>query len=243
MKPYEADAARVRAMYRLLAPPSGGRTMEVCFGAPAILADADWRGEHVAAVLRAPTQGPADAAGAGTRFAAGQWQWQMPVGADFDLVVLHRTLDRLASAHASARETAALETLFRSLSKLVTPGGILVVTVANRTWLSRWRKPRLTRASSGTGDGGARLSWRRLRRLFAAGGFVQVQSYNVLPDADAPLRLVHTDADLSRVGFRRELAFMQSSLPLGSYLLRRAVAELALNREIEDWLLTWGARP
>lgn len=242
MKPYEEGAARVRAMYRLLAPPLGGRTLEVCFGAPPVLADPDWRGEHVAAMLRAPTPRSADAGDAGTRFADLQWQSPMPAGGDFDLVVLHRTLDHLASAHATARETAALETLFRSLSKVLAPGGILVVTVANGTWLSRWRKARRPGVSNGTSHCSARLSWRRLRRLFAAGGFVRVQSYNVLPDADAPLRLVNTDADLSRVGFRRELTFMRSSLPLASYLLRRVVAELALNREIEDWLLTWGAR-
>jgi hypothetical protein len=244
LKPYEPDAARVRAMYRLLAPSSGARTLEVCFGAPPILAADDWRGEHAVVALGAPTRSPADrGAEARTRSAHVQWQWQMPEPGAFDLVVLHRTLDRLASVHSSACDTAALEALFASLSTLLVPRGVLVVTVANGGRLARWRIAHRGGTSKDTGNGGARLSWARLRRLFAAGGFVDVQSYNVLPDADAPLRLVNTDADLSRVGFRRELAFMQSSLPLPSYLLRRAITEVALNRHIEHSLLASGARP
>ena len=240
MKPYEADASRVRAMYRLLAPPSGGRTMEVCFDSAPNLAAPDWRGEHVAWMVKAAT--PYHGTRASGHYADPQWLPAMPEG-HFDLIVLHRTLDRLAAADAAACDTGALEGLFRLLYDRLVQGGILVVTVANGAWLSRLRRGRPAGEPKGKRDCGVQLSWRSLQRLFAAAGFVKVHSYNVLPDADAPLRLVDTDADLSRVGFRRELAFMRSSLPLRAYLLRRVAAELALNRHFEDWLLTSGARP
>jgi hypothetical protein len=239
VKPYEAASARVRAMYRLLAPPSGGRTMEVCFGAPPILAASDWRGEHVGCILKGPGDGSTDDL---VRLVDAQWQPAPGTDRPFDLIVLHRTLDRLASVHPAASDARALEVLFGALSERLVPGGILAVTVANGAWLSQirgsWRERNAHRQQAT-----ARLSWRRLRRLFAATGFSQVRSYNVLPDADAPLRLVDNDADLSRLGFRRELASMRSSLPPASYLLRSIVAELALNRHFEGWVLASGVRP
>jgi hypothetical protein len=87
------------------------------------------------------------------------------------------------------------------------------------------------------------LSTKAWRELLSDAGLDEIQAYTVLPSTEAPLRLVNTDPDMSRIGFGKELALVRGSSSTLAYLVRRAIVRLGLNRHIEESLLIWGRRP
>jgi hypothetical protein len=213
MNPYEPDISRVRAMYRLPLAAGRRRVLELRFDAAPVLADA-----VEAQVTDAEAPLPFDAA-------------------SFDLVVLHETLDRLAAAGALAHRDAAVAFVER-VGRLIAAGGSVAGCVENRSALARAGRP-----PHADGGRGATFSLRRCRAMLVRAGYRDVQLFSVLPHAGSPLRLINADADLSRIGFRRELDAIRASLGALAYAARRLAVELALNRHREQSILFWARRP
>jgi hypothetical protein len=235
MKPYERSLSRVCAMYRIPTPPPRNNVLELCYGGPSIVTEPSWPGTFaVIGALRG-------------RFPAGvtTWEHEHPLRViehgtelpfadrSFDLVILHGTLDRLMQAEASFRRRGSLIAFLGRVRRVLAAGGIVAGCVANRTALSRWR-------SNAAECRRGMLSIHSCRKLLARSGFVEIETFNVLPSADSPLRLINTVADLSRQGFRRELEVVHQSLSPFGYLTRRVSVELALNRFFEESILFWG---
>jgi len=233
-------------MYRVLPAPVRNRVLEICFKTPPILAGFSWPGEravacHLQRGVAKSTCENLNAADLGICVADYQRELPFPP-ASFDLVICHRSLDRLAAEDDSFRDPRALEAFIARASNVLAAGGILAVCATNATAITRWRR-RWGRHKSSISDLAAgSLSPAGWRKLLMRSGLQRTQSFMVLPDADAPLRLVNTDTDLSRIGFRREIESIRASLSFPGYLLRRALVEMSLYRHLEESVLAWGHR-
>jgi hypothetical protein len=160
----------------------------------------------------------------------------------FDLVIFHASVDALAAADPSMRDAGALAAFLGRVARVLSAGGVLAVCARSASVLARWRRAGLA-AAFDRGRDDALLPLGGWRTALATAGLSRVQSFSVLPGASAPLRLINTDADLSRIGFRRELQSLRSSLSWPGYVARLTMAQLALNRYLEEWVLAWGQRP
>lgn len=227
-------------MYRVLPSPPRNRVLELCFDSPSILAGFAWPGESATVCELHRSDGNAADHRVG-RDCVVDYRGDLPFPADsFDLVICHKGLDRLAAADPAMRDPSALAAFIRRVSAVLVQGGVLAVCVENTTVLSRWRRAS-RRPERGSADGAA-LSTEGWRGLLASGGLQRTQAFTVLPTADAPLRLINTDADLSRIGFRRELESFRRSLSLPGYAARSALVAMSLYRHWELALLAWGLR-
>jgi SAM-dependent methyltransferase len=227
MKPYEPDAARVRALYRLAMRPGRCRVLELCFGAPPAL-DESTNGD--ADIVRCELRGARRTTPIVGCTVVADYRKPLPfVAGAFDLVVLHGTIDRLADADAALQGRRALAAFAGAIAQTLVPGGVIAGCVGNRT---------IDRRSTGA----ARLSIASCRALLERAGFEPIAMFNVLPRLESPLRLVSTDAALSRIAFRRELDGMRASLGAASYAARRAIVELGLSRFLERSLMFQAVR-
>jgi SAM-dependent methyltransferase len=157
----------------------------------------------------------------------------------FDLVHMHRTLDLLVDNRACQTSQRALSELALQIRRVLAPGGVFTGSVANRTSWSRWRYKKRT---AGPQWAPATFSIRSCRTFLARSGFENIEIFNVLPTADSPIRLINTDRHLSRIGFRRELEATRASMTWPSYLPRRVLVELSLNRFLEESIFFWAYR-
>jgi SAM-dependent methyltransferase len=234
MKPYEPDAARIRALYRIPTAPAPDRVLELCAGGPPVVAASPWPdASFTTCDLGAPIA--ADPARDSGRASVGHSVVLDYPSASFDRIVAHRALDALHATDPRLRERGALVRFLRELARLLTPGGVLILGVQQRV-------PQRAAEPGASGSGAGALSVRSARRSLESAGFSSVEVFNVVPSLDAPLRLINAERSLSRLGFRRELATMRTRLSLGGYLARRAAVELCVNRFLEPSLLMWGTR-
>jgi SAM-dependent methyltransferase len=235
MKPYEPDAARIRALYRIPTAPAPDRVLELCVGAAPVVAASPWpHASFTACDLTRPM------AAHRTQEIGRASEVDHPAvldypSASFDRIVAHRTLDALHATDPRLRERGALVRFLRELASLLTPGGVLILGV--QQWV-----PHRTAATRASGSSAGALSVHSARRSLESAGLSSVQVFSVIPSLDAPLRLISAERSLSRLGFRRELATMRTRLSLGGYLARRAAVELGVNRFLEPSLLMWGTR-
>ena len=245
MRPYEEDISRVRAMYRLPTVPPRNRLLELCFAAPSIMTGYAWPGERVVTChlrARGYEVHAAAAAPAEYQVCIADHSVELPFAdGSFDLVIFHRGLGFLLDLVPAMRSRGALTTLFRRVARVLSPGGVFAVSARNATLLTRWK--RSMQAPGQPDSSGSRgLSIKACRNLFAAGQFQDIETFNVLPHRESPLRLVNTETPLTRVGFRRELQSNRSALSLPAYATRRVVVEFALNRHLEESIIGWGRR-
>lgn len=245
MKPYESPLSRVRAMYRVLPSPVRNRVLELCFNTPSILSGFSWPGECALAceLYRGAANAPAGVHRAGNeRVCVADYRRDLPfAAASFDLVICHQSLERLAAEDSAMRDPRILTSFIRRVSNVLVENGILAVCVTNATTLARW-KGRWRHGNAHERVAKATLSINGWRTLLSSSGFRDVQSFSILPDANAPLRLINTDSDLSRIGFRREIEAARGSLSFTAYLLRRALVEMSLFRHLQASVLAWGHR-
>lgn len=245
MKPYESALSRVRAMYRVLPIPAPNRALELCFNTPSILSDSSWPGEYALACDLYPgvARGSAGVHRAtDERVCVADYRRDLPfAAASFDIVICHQSLERLAAEDGSMRDPRILASFIRRISNVLVQDGILALCVTNATMLARWKR-RWRKGNADDGVARGSLSIDGWRTLLTSSGFQRIQSFSVLPDADAPLRLINTDSDLSRIGFRREIESVRSSLSFPAYLLRRALVETSLFRYRQPSVLAWGHR-
>jgi SAM-dependent methyltransferase len=246
MKPYERGISRVHAMYRVPSPPRRTRMLELCFGAPSILTGFSWPGEFAVTCVLQNGSLPVSTETLGNAEHAqcvADYRKALPFAArSFDLVIVHESLDRLIGAdHALENAQATIELIGRIRDVLV-DDGVLAGSVGNRASFSRWGNLFKTSHAEGDASPAATFTIRSCRDVLARSGFSSVQTFNVLPGAQSPSRLINTDADLSRLGFRRELEAIRPSLSLPGYVARRTLVELALNRFFEESIFFWGRR-
>jgi hypothetical protein len=185
MTPYAAPQDRARALYRLLDPPPPCRTLELCWNRAPLQPGAPE--QSVAIDLSKDRDASALAA------------------ASFDLVVLHRTLDDARAPQAQVLLTEA--------AQLLRAGGIVAGCVDNAAslWSIAARWTRRARHAAPAREGAAGLDEPGLRDALSTAGFVDPRVFALLPDADAPLRLVETDAAVFRAVLRRALSASPAS--------------------------------
>ncbi|HEU4531602.1 MAG TPA: hypothetical protein VFR59_10475 [Steroidobacteraceae bacterium] len=220
-RPYEEDAARVRALYRIPVSASLDRILEV------------------QATSREPTRKRPAPVFAGE---ATVWDARAPVGAltrpgGYRLLVLHRTLDVLARDAQLAGDAFDAAGFIRRISGALAPDGWVAGCVANRYSLATW----LGRATRH--DGRATFTVRSCKHVLEGSGLQDVEIFAVFPDAMAPTALLSLDADAFREFSRRELDARRAWLSRQAYLARRAFLGTAAGRFLSADIFFWGRRP
>jgi len=219
-RPYEEDAARVRALYRIRVSAPLDRILEV------------------QAASRAPTRHRQAAVFSGE---ATVWDAYAPIGAlsrpgGYRLLVLHRTLDVLARDAALAGDSFDATEFIRRLSGALAPDGWVSGCVANRYSLATLLG-RDTRH-----DGRATFSVRTCLRMLEQAGLTDLEIFAVFPDAMAPTALLSLDARAFRDFSRRELDARREWLSRQAYLVRRAFLGTALGRFLSADIFFWGRK-
>jgi len=226
-------------MYRIPIPSHGGRVLQLCAGSERLFEESPATGESIVTCFLAAPSMRADlpATGKGLVCAA-DFRKELPFADHaFDLVFMHGSLDLLVDRHPELGSADAMTGLAARIRRVLTPGGAFTGSVSNRTSKRRWRylirgNPNLRRTT-------APFSILSCRKFLARSGFEDIEIFNVLPTADSPMRLINTARDLSRIGFRRELQAIQPSLAWPSYIARRLMVELTLNRFFEESIFFW----
>ena len=240
MTPYATAAERVRALYRIPTAPLRNRTLEICAGRDPLLANWRWPGEgHVCCVVGASALPD----GAGTTLIATGLDAPVPFAAQsFDLVILHRTLDDLAAAAGRNRFDA--QSFLTQVAGVLTPGGLVAGCVQNRASLpgiAHWAAQALRmRASGGTSF---RFSLQGLRGMLSRASLADIRTFRLLPDGDAPLKLVDVDPTVTRFAFRRELDARRRHLSSMAFSARRLAVEVGLYRYLEPSIFFWAYKP
>ena len=244
MTPYATAADRARALYRIPTAPRRNRTLEICHGRDPLLWHGPWPGEgHVACVVGAAA--PA-AGGAGIGCVSAALGAALPVAPQsFDLVILHRTLDDLSdlSMAALAPKRFDAQDFLLQVADALAPGGLVAGCVQNRASL-----PGIVRtAQRAFGIGRAQaaefhFSPRGLRRMLACAALGEIRIFSLLPHSDAPLKLIDSDATVSRLAFRRELDARRRHLGRAAFALRRLAVELGGYRHLEPSRFFWASK-
>ena len=239
MTPYATAADRARALYRIPTAPRRNRTLEICHGRDPLLWHGPWPGEgHVACMIGAATP---RAAGNGIGSVSTALGAALPVAPhSFDLVILHRTLDDLSELSSAAPKRFDAQDFLLQVAGALAPGGLVAGCVQNRASL-----PGIVRtAQRAWGIGAAKaaefhFSPRGLRRMLASAALAEIRIFSLLPHCDAPLKLIDSDATVSRLAFRRELDARRRHLGRAAFALRRLAVELGGYRHLEPSLFFW----
>jgi hypothetical protein len=239
MKPLESDISRIRAMYRLPTVAPIGRILELRInGSPVFDAVSHPGQSSITCFFAHQTQ--CTAITPQSLACIADYRKPLPFAdSSFDLVVVHEGLHRLREAYPELRDKRALTQLMERMRAVLDDGGVLAGSVAN--WPAHRWSPKLGHASGNHERRSAHgMSFDSCRRLLVDAGFSNVETFNVLPSVAAPLRLVNTRAQLSRIAFLRELEALRDHLDWPRYALRRLFVQLALNRYVEQSILFWG---
>ena len=224
MTPYATAADRARALYRIPSAPARNRTLEICHGREPLLPGQRWPGQGHAFAM--------------TEHGAAQPALTFEPQS-FDLIILHRTLDDLAAA---ARPPAAfdVQAFLRQVSTLLVPGGLLAGCFQKRDALGfivQQLRPKQASAAPG------HWSTPGLRRMLAAAGLSNVKTFGLLPDADAPLKLIDDNGNVAHFAFMREIAVRRRQLSLPAFAARRLAVGLGLNQRLEPAVFFWAYKP
>ena len=205
MTPHATPSDRASALYRLLAAPGTPRTLEI-------------------RVVETPPSAAGPAADATTCWfidPAAAPDAEPPFARrSFERLLLHRTLDELAGSRRDGGPAFDAGTFLTRLAGLLVPGGVMAGLVHNSESLRRAVGHRATSA--------AHYTLHDLHRSLAAAGLEDQRVFTVLPSGDDSMRLIDTDAGVSRAMFRHELAGARGRfLP---YVARRIAVELGLHQ-------------
>jgi hypothetical protein len=229
--PYADPADRVRALYRIPSTPFRNRTLEICHGREPLLPGHRWPGEGPPTEVVIPDDGTPLAKLA-------QWAPQ-----SFDLIILHRTLDDLASAARGAAPFDA-QAFVDHVASLLVPGGVVAGCVHKRdrvrSTLSRavhwWRNAPSTAVPS-------HWSVSALRRMLVLAHLSQIRTFTLLPQTDAPLKLVDDDRRVARFAFHHEADVMRRYLSATAFQVRRLAVACDLPRRWEPAVFFWACKP
>ena len=240
---YATAANRARALYRIPTAPNAGKTLEL-FHASEPLTHGQTLAQGGAAVCQLGIEAlPVKRTGNTAAYACFDEALPFP-DLSFDRVILHRTLDELSCASRQRRVDFDPTGLFRQVARVLVPGGLVAGCIGNRSKLKsaiRWLGQPGNRASAA--GPAAQLGVRRLRDALSDAGFQNMRLFTVLPDCDAPLKLVDTDRATSRAAFRHELQIARHAWSRSGYLARRVAVELGLYAQLEEAFFFWAYRP
>ncbi len=246
MKLYEAAADRARLLYRIPTVPNGKRTLELYHSEAPLLSERD--GPVNATTLcriglghRPETEQSPSNSATTALLDVGK---PMPFADQaFDLVILHRTLDELASLPKSTWRKFDASLLFKSLHPVVAAGGVVSGCVSNR-WSLKSMGTRLRPfANPAQGDQPpGHFTLRSLRKALLTAGFSDIQLFTLLPQCAAPSKLIDADPDISRTAFRHEFNIARHRPFTLGYFARIAMVELGLNRHLERAYFFWAIK-
>ena len=238
---------RARALYRIPTAPNTKRTLELYHASEPLSNGFNWPGAggiSCKLCIEVPhSRGESPAAG-GDDAAYLNFLQPLPFAErSFDLVILHRTLDELAtSSHQHALNFDATNLLLR-IAQVLVPRGLVAGCVDNRSKLKsaiRW----VSRRETGSKDfvPAAHFNLRSLRKMLTGAGFDDVRLFTLLPDSSAPLKLVDIDPAVSKLAFRHELQIARHLWSSGGYFARRLAVELGLYAHMEEAVFFWAYR-
>lgn len=244
MKP--SDAARLGAIYQIPTPPGSAAALELHLSDAGRVMDDQWPADLlVSCRLTSEVSRPWHVADIKAKRHDCETSYHEPLPfapASFDVVLLHHTLDGLASVFRQARPLEIADEWLRQVASILRPGGLVVGCGLNRSSPGRW----LRHHGAGSGTAAAEISALSVLSCPTAllqAGFCNPQVFNLLPDSSAPRSITSVEADASKRSFRHALDATRESLNLPAYLVRKLLVELSLNRFLESTLFFWGYKP
>lgn len=245
MKPYQSGAARLRAIYQVPTPPGRGAVLELHTSDGGRVVDDQWPADVLVSCRLASTVShpwSVSASKARPHTCDASYDEPLPFApGSFDMVILHRTLDGLASACRQRRPRQVADDWLRQVASTLRPGGLVVGCCRNRTSPRSWFS-RSGAASSSVAQVTA-LSVASCGKALLKAGFCKPRVFNLLPDSENPRSLAAVEASTSKRAFRHALDATRGSVNLPGYLVRLLVVELALNRFVEENVFFWGYKP
>jgi SAM-dependent methyltransferase len=246
MKPYHTGTARLRAIYQLPTPPGNAAVLELHLSDAGRVLDDQWPAESLVSCRLTPELArPWRASDLKNRRhdCEASYHESLPFApGSFDVVLLHHTLDELASVFRQKRPRQVVDQWLRQVASILRPGGLVVGCGLNRTSPGSW----LRRAGAGSTTAAAEvraLSVLSCETALLQAGFCNPEVFNLLPDSTTPRAIASVEAGASKRSFRHALDATRESLHLPGYLARKALVELSLNRFLEDTLFFWGYKP
>ena len=214
-RPYESDRARTAAVYGLPLQVAEPRVLEV--RAPL---DGEARLFGSSCIARVTTGGPVSSACEGP----------------FDLIVLHRTLDRLFCAQGRDRALRGSAELLRWAASMLSPAGAVVGSVSNH--YAGWHPGFWGRKTAEC----AGFAARHCEDLLTSASLRRPEIFGIHPSADSPRTLLSLQAQNYRQHALRELDRQASALSVAGYLLRAAWHVTGLGRHLHRDLMFWAFR-
>ena len=247
-KRYEAAVDRARLLYRIPAAPSGKRILELYHSSEPLLRDFDWPGtsQTFCRIGQEVEAGSGESPGT-VEHAVAQPDFRKPLPfgrASFDLVVVHRTLDELASSNIRQGREFDTQPFFKNVLDVLVPGGLVAGCADNRFSLKSLRSQleRLKNRARQTSSPG-QFTLGSLHKALTVAGFADARLFTLLPNGSAPFKLIDTEPAISRAAFRHELQIARQLTSTPGYLLRRLAVELGLYRQLEESIFFWAYKP
>jgi len=252
--PLDPEIAKVRLLYGTPVMPARGRALQLTVDGEPISLSGTWTGPFVTAELSGAARPRERAGGASASPRAAAWsciadyarELPFPDGA-FDIVVLHRTLDRLAAvARRDGRSFVPAEFLSR-VGRILADGGVVIGCAGNRYGVhgilrrtGRWLGGGAEGASGG--DAAYPMSVLSCRRALADGGFGEIRVFTMLPSLDSPNRLMSIERGWSRRAGRRHAEALRPLVSPSGYLMWRVLAEIGLSQYLGAAIFFWGRK-
>lgn len=246
IKPYESPEARLRKIYQIPTPPGNAAALELYLSERGMVMDEHWPAELIVSCRLTPVVSrPWDMAGGRTRPYACEASYREPLpfaNNTFDVVILHHTLDELASLFLMRSSLLVAKDWLTQIASIIRPGGLVVGCGLNKTNPRSWIL-REKRTSTTYSEKFRALGVMSCGKVLTSAGFCDVQVFSLLPNAKDPRSIVSVEAGASKRAFAHELESTRESLDLPGYLARKTLVALSLNRFLEDTFFFWAYKP
>lgn len=153
--------------------------------------------------------------------------------AAFDLVILHRVLDRLPDLAPPGRHAPSARDLLTRAARIVASGGIVAGCVENRYALGGSVRGRAT---------AGRLSVGSCSRALTQAGFGEARLFSIVPGVEAPARLLGIELGWSRRACKRHAQAMRPLVAPSSYLVWWMLGELGLSQYLGAATFFWARK-
>ena len=241
-KYHERPVSRARTLYRIPTAPNNKRTLELSHSNVPLLTGFTWPTESVVCWLGSiPTSIASEKVASNADVQHMNYLDPLPFAAgSFDLVILHRTLDDLATSARQSRVRFDAPALVNNIARVLAPGGLIAGCVDNRAsikLLTRWARGIVS--GEGLGASMGHFTLRSLSKLLTHAGFNEIRQFTLLPSCQNPLRLIDIDPVVSKVAFRREIESARDAYSSAAHLGRRVAVELGLYPHLEESIFFW----